>query len=405
MILTNANILDVTSGELLADRHIVVEDGRIVEIVEGQAPGHEHFINVAGAVVMPGLIDCHVHAIITTMDLAAWTRRPVMVLAQETRLVLEGMLQRGFTTVRDCGGADYGLADAVERGLINGPRILYSGRVLTQTGGHADFRSRSEDSHLCGCQILSNRFAHIADGVPAVRKAAREELRLGAHQLKIMASGGVASPTDPVWSVQYSPEEMRAIVEEATDWRTYATAHAYTPEAIRRAVEAGVRSIEHGNLIDAPTAALMKERGTYLVPTLVTYYAMAEMGEQLKLPEVSRRKVHDVLDSGLASLELAKAAGVPMAFGTDLLGETHNMQLREFALRAEVLSPLEVIQSATTTAAELIGRIGELGVIAPGARADLLVLDGSPLEDLSVLSGHGEHVKMVLKDGQVVVRQ
>lgn len=405
MILTNANVLDTESGQLLADRHIVVEEGRIVEIVEGREPAHEHFIDVAGAVVMPGLIDCHVHAIITTMDLAAWTRRPVMVLAQETRLVLEGMLQRGFTTVRDCGGADYSLAEAVDRGLINGPRILYSGRVLTQTGGHADFRSRSEETHLCGCQILSSRFAHIADGVPAVRKAAREELRLGAHQLKIMASGGVASPTDPVWSVQYSSEEMRAIVEEASDWRTYATAHAYTPEAISRAVEAGVRSVEHGNLIDAPTAALMKERSTYLVPTLVTYYAMAEMGEQLKLPEVSRRKVHDVLDSGLASLELAKAAGVPMAFGTDLLGETHDMQLREFELRAEVLSPLEVIQSATTTAAELIGRVAELRVVAPGARADLLVLDGNPLEDLSVLSGHGEHVKMVLKDGQVVVRR
>lgn len=405
MHLKNATVLDVESGELFPARQIIVRDGRIAEITHGPPPSGEDAIDVAGAFVLPGLIDCHVHVTITTMDLAAWMRRPVMVLAQETRQILEGMLRRGFTTVRDCGGADYGLAHAVERGLINGPRILYSGRVLSQTGGHADFRSRSEDAQVCGCQILSSRFAHIADGVPAVRKAAREELRLGAHQIKIMASGGVASPTDPVRSVQYSAEEMRAIVEEATDRLTYATAHAYTPAAVSRAVEAGVRCIEHGNLIDPPTAELMKERGTYLVPTLVTYFAMDEMGEQLNLPAASRRKVHDVLDAGLASLELAKAAGIPMAFGTDLLGETHDMQLREFALRARVLSPLEVIQSATSTAAKLIRRVDELGSLTPGARADLLVLDGDPLEDLGVLSGRGEHVKAVLKDGRVAVHR
>ena len=217
--------------------------------------------------------------------------------------------------------------------------------------------------------------ADMADGVSAVRKAAREELRRGAHQVKIMASGGVASPSDPIWNVQYSGEEMRAIVEEAQSWRTYALAHAYTPEAISRAIGAGVRSIEHGNLLDAATAARMHEAGAYLVPTLVTYFAIDELGRALGFPAASVAKVKDVLDAGLASLETAKAAGVSMGFGTDLLGETHEQQSREFSIRAQVLSPAEILRSATVTNAEILNRSGELGVIAPGALADLLVVD------------------------------
>ena len=248
------------------------------------------------------------------------------------------MLRRGFTTVRDAGGADWGLAQAVERGLIRGPRLFFSGRVLSQTGGHGDFSPREDAPRLCACSIRSSGFAHVADGVDAVRKAAREELRRGAFQIKIMASGGVASPSDPIWNLQYSEDEMRAIVEEARSWRTYALAHAYTPEAIARAVRAGVRSIEHGNLIDAETAALMAREGAFLVPTLVTYFKIEELGRALGFPAVSQRKVKDVLDAGLASLEIAKAAGVAIGFGTDLLGETHEHQNEEFAIRARVLS-------------------------------------------------------------------
>ena len=180
--------------------------------------------------------------------------------------MLEAMLRRGFTTVRDAGGADWGLAEAVRRGLVQGPRLFFSGRALSQTGGHGDFTPRSDAASLCACQIHSYGFSHVADGVPAVRKAAREELRRGATQVKIMASGGVASPSDPIWNLQYSMEEMRAIVEEAEGWRTYAMAHAYTPEAITRAVEAGVRSIEHGNLIDRATAERMAARAPISCP-------------------------------------------------------------------------------------------------------------------------------------------
>ena len=352
---------------------------------------------------MPGLIDAHVHVAITTMDLGAMQHRPVTLVANEARRILEKMLRRGFTTVRDAGGADYGLAEAVTRGLIDGPHIHYAGRVLSQTGGHGDFRPRVDGPALCACQIHSSGFSHVADGVSAVRKAAREELRRGASQVKIMASGGVASPSDPIWNLQYSPEEMRAAVEEAESWRTYAMAHAYTPEAIARAVDAGVRTIEHGNLIDRETAQRMVARGAFLVPTLVTYFKIDELGRKLGFPEVSVRKVKDVLDAGLGSLEIARDAGVALGFGTDLLGETHDFQSEEFALRARVLTPAEVIRSATTVNARILKREGEIGVVAPGARADLLVVEGDPLSDVRLLAEPEKNLSLILRGGRIVV--
>jgi imidazolonepropionase-like amidohydrolase len=411
IVFENASLLDVAGGELRPGASVLVEGDRIREVREGPgrlaagAPATAELrrIDLRGRTLMPGLIDAHVHAVITTMDLGAMTSRPVSLVAQEARRILEAMLRRGFTTVRDAGGADWGLAEAVERDLVAGPRLFFSGRVLSQTGGHGDFRPRTDESELCGCRVHSTGFSHVADGVPAVRKAAREELRRGARQVKIMASGGVASPTDPIWNLQYSEEEMRAIVEEARGWRTYAMAHAYTPEAIARAVRSGVRTIEHGNLIDAATAGLMKQHGAYLVPTLVTYFKIEELGRALRFPEVSLRKVQDVLAAGLASLEIARAAGVPMGFGTDLLGETHEHQSAEFGIRAQVLAPAEILRQATLVNAEILGQAGELGVIAPGARADLLVVDGDPLRDLGLLEGQGKHLAAVVKGGRFYV--
>jgi imidazolonepropionase-like amidohydrolase len=220
-----------------------------------------------------------------------------------------------------------------------------------------------------------------------------------------MASGGVASPTDPVWNIQYSAEEMRAIVEEAAGWRTYAMAHAYTPEAISRAVEAGVRTIEHGNLIDPATAKKMAAAGAFLVPTLVTYYKIEQLGRGLNFPEVSLRKVKDVLDAGLGSLEIAKAAGVKIGLGTDLLGETHEFQNEEFSIRARALKAAEVIRSATTVNAEILGQTGELGVLAAGAIADLLVVDKNPLEDVEALADPETHLDAIMKGGRFVVNR
>jgi imidazolonepropionase-like amidohydrolase len=404
VLFENAALLDLARGERRPGTCVLVEDDRIVEVAEGSLRATDaRRIDVGGRTLMPGLIDAHVHAVLTTMDLAALERKPVTLVANEARLVLEGMLRRGFTTVRDAGGADRGLAEAVERGLVRGPRLFFSGRVLSQTGGHGDFSPREDPPRLCACGIRTSGFSHVADGVDAVRKAAREELRRGAHQVKIMASGGVASPSDPIWNLQYSEEEMRAIVGEARSWRTYAMAHAYTPEAIARAVRAGVRTIEHGNLIDAGTARLLVEHDAFLVPTLVTYFAIDELGRALGFPAISQRKVRDVLDAGLASLEIARDAGVAMGFGTDLLGETHDQQSREFALRARVLPPLEVLRAATLVNARILGREGELGVVAPGALADLLVVEGDPLADVTLLAEPEKSLALVMRGGELVV--
>ncbi|MCZ6462777.1 MAG: amidohydrolase family protein [Proteobacteria bacterium] len=406
ILLHDCALLDVERGEVRPGHFVLVEDDLIREVSDREITAPEaRRIDVRGRTLMPGLIDAHVHAVITTMNLAAMLSKPVTLVAQEARVLLEAMLRRGFTTVRDAGGADWGLAQAVERGLVQGPRIFFAGRTLSQTGGHGDFRPRDDAPNLCACTIYSSGFSHVADGVDAVRKAAREELRRGANQIKIMASGGVASPTDPIWNLQYSEEEMRAIVEEARSWRTYAMAHAYTPEAITRALRAGVRTIEHANLIDAETAALAAEKGAYVVPTLVTYYAIDELGRALGFPETSQRKVKDVLAAGLASLEICRDAGVPMGFGTDLLGETHEQQSREFRIRAEVLSPAEILRSATLVNAEILGKSGELGVVAPGARADLLVVDGNPLDDLSLLGDQGKHLDLIMKGGELVTNR
>jgi imidazolonepropionase-like amidohydrolase len=396
-------LLDLERGERRPGHDLLVEGDRIVEVGPDLRAPDARRVDCRGGTLMPGLIDAHVHAVITTMDLASLERRPVTLVAHEARVVLEQMLRRGFTTVRDAGGADWGLAQAVERGLIRGPRLFFSGRVLSQTGGHGDLAARGDSAALCACEIRTTGFSHVADGVPAVRKAAREELRKGATQVKIMASGGVASPSDPIWNLQYSDEEMRAIVEEAQGWRTYAMAHAYTPEAITRAVRAGVRTVEHGNLIDRDAAGLMAERGAFLVPTLVTYFAIEEFGRALRFPESGLRKVRDVLDAGLTSLKIAAEAGVPMGFGTDLLGETHAQQSREFGIRAQVLSPLEILRSATVVNARILNRTGELGVLAAGALADLLVVDGDPLADLSLLERTDESLLAVVKGGELMV--
>ena len=289
---------------------------------------------------------------------------------------------------------------AVANGLIAGPRVFFSGKALSQTGGHGDFRPL-EGAGLGGCLCCQGSLSmtRIADGVAAVREAARDELRRGATQIKIMASGGVASPSDPIWNLQYAEEEMRAIVWEARSWRTYVMAHAYTAEAIARCVEYGVRSIEHGNLIDAETARLCAERDVYVVPTLATYDALHRVGGDLGFPEASLRKLDAVRGAGLEALEILRAAGVKMGLGTDLLGEMHRFELDEFKIRARVLPAHEILCSATSINAEILNQEGELGVVAAGALADLIVVDSDPLADISALAGEGETVRLVMKGG------
>ncbi|MFC4006102.1 amidohydrolase family protein [Nonomuraea purpurea] len=399
LLLRNALLLDMSTGEY-AEGDLRCADGRIVEQGPGlRAPDDTRVIDVAGAPVVPGLIDAHVHVTASTANLGSLGSMSPSYVAAHSARIMGDMLKRGFTTVRDASGADFGLADAQAEGLIRGPRLLFCGKGLSQTGGHADFRGRGEhlrDDHPCCAGV-----GRVADGVDAVRLAARDELRKGAHHIKVMASGGVASPTDRIDSTQYSMDELRAIVEEATAANRYVAAHAYTARAANRALEAGVRSIEHGNLIDDSSVELFLRHEAFLVPTLVTYWALKEEGPAFGLPERSWRKVDDVLDAGLVALERAARAGVRLAYGTDLLGGMHRHQSHEFRLRAEVQRPIEVLRAATTGAAELVGLAGELGTLAVGAHADLLVLDGDPLRDVGVLAEPGR-IRHVVQAGTIV---
>jgi len=403
LLFKNAVVIDGTSAEARPG-HFVLVEGNTIRAVSATpiASPSANVIDLKGRTLMPGLIDCHVHVVATMANLARNAAMPTSFQALKSVAVMDGMLKRGFTTVRDASGADYGLKLAVEEGLFRAPRLFIAGKSLSQTGGHGDLRGRFDDREFCLCHARIGLLARVADGVEAVRKAVREEIKAGADFIKIMASGGVASPTDPIDWLGYSRDEVLAIVEEAGNSKTYVAAHAYTAEAIGRAVELGVRTIEHGNLVDAPTAALMAKKGAYVVPTLVTYDALANEGASLGLPPESVAKIENVRGAGLRSLEIFRQAGVKMAFGTDLLGEMHRHQSTEFAIRAQVLPAHEIIASATTIAAEVLQMEGKLGVVAPGGLADLLVVDGNPLTDISVLTGQGERIAAILKDGVFV---
>ena len=309
---------------------------------------------------------------------------------------------RGFTTVRDTGGADFGMKQAFDTGLFEGPRLFISGMPISQTGGHGDFRRPTQTSFECACCSGVAFAARIADGVPEMLRAVRDELRKGADQIKLMVSGGVASQADPLEGLQFRVDEIEAAVEEATRWGTYVCAHAYAAEAIRRSVSAGVRTIEHGNLIDEPTAQFMAERHAYLVPTLVTYDALRRRGPEYGLSGYSLDKNAVVLEAGLRSLEVARAAGVKIGFGTDLLGQLQDDHCREFLIRAEVMNPQEIIRSTTLINAEIIRQPGKLGEIIPNAFADLLIVDGDPYRDLGLFRSDGAHLAAIVKGGHFV---
>ena len=309
------------------------------------------------------------------------------------------MLKRGFTSVRDCGGASLALKEAIEEGVIPGPRLFIAGKALSQTGGHGDVRGAHNTSQCCSGLPIARR----CDGVPSCLLASREELRQGADFIKIMSGGGVASPTDKLESIQFTDEEVRAISSVAKGAGTYVTAHAYTPASIRHAIDNGVTGIEHGNLIDESTARYMAEKGVFLTPTLVTYAAMSDPSFAGYIPKGSIDKNQGILQAGLESLAIAKNAGVKMLFGTDLLGPMTALQTKEFGLRARVLGAGEVLKHATINPAERLGMEGVLGEVREGFRADLLVLNRNPLEDIEVFDRPDKYLMGIIKEGRVVV--
>lgn len=397
----NAHTLEPATGERRTSAWIDIDGDRIADSGTGEPPsagGDTIIIDAQGGTVMPGLIDAHVHILVTSTDSverANWT--PGYSTLRALRSAGD-MLRRGFTTIRDVGGADYGMARALEEGLVVGPRLIFGGKAISQTGGHGDFRPLTDDTYRC-CELKPD-FGRIADGVEEVRRAARDEFRKGAHHLKLVVSGGVASPTDEISAVQYTAEEIRAAVVEADNHNRYVTVHAYHPRAVNQALEAGVRCVEHGNLIDDESIRLLVEKDAFLVPTIITYEAMYEAGSASGLSHASLRKLDEVRAAAVDALSRAHSAGVNIVFGSDLLGDLQNRQLDEFTIRARVQLPMDVIRSATSNAARLMGMEGEIGTLAVGSYADLLVVDGDPERDLSILTDPKQNLRHVIHNGR-----
>jgi imidazolonepropionase-like amidohydrolase len=400
LLIQNALLFDGVSAELRDGASVLVERGHIREVADAPLRSAvARTIDLGGRFLMPGLIDAHFHAYGAALDVGKFDRMPLSLLAHHGATLLEAALMRGFTAVRDAAGADYGLSRAVDLGLIRGPRVFFAGRALSQTGGHGDLRSRDE-VHGCGCRP-QGVMSVLVDGEDEVRRAAREELRMGAHQLKIMVSGGVLSPTDPVWMPQFTDVEIRAAVQEAASRRTYVMAHAHTAEAALRCVAAGVRSIEHGSFIDDVTARAIAAAGAWVVPTLVIVERALAMGKAEGMPATSLQKMAEIEDSALHAFESCTRHGVRIGFGTDLLGALHRFQNREFVIRREIAPALDILRSATSGNAALLQQEGKLGTITEGACADLLAVDANPLDDIAVLEDLDQLV-LIIKDGKVV---
>jgi imidazolonepropionase-like amidohydrolase len=406
VLLKNARVFDGIHGDCPDGMQVLVEAGMIREVSDKPIKVTDaQVIDVAGRTLMPGLIDAHVHAYFSDVN---WQKVDQAGQAYRTAhavRMLDFALNCGFTTVRDIGGGDYSLRRAIEDRLIRAPRYLYAGKILSMTGGHGDTRLMHEKRHTegyCSCGGESNALCIMADGVEECIKAAREELRRGAHCIKIMGSGGVASPTDPIWLNQYREDEIRAIVNETNERRTYVSAHCHPSSAVKRCVDFGVRVIEHGTLMDDETARYVADKGAFVVPTLVIIHVLAERGRELGLREESQEKVRYVIREAIRGLESMRKAGVKIGLGSDLLGETYTQQCREFLLRKEVFSPLEILRQATSTNAAILQQEGQLGCIKPGANADLLVVDGDPLKDIDLLADSGRSLCLIMRAGELV---
>lgn len=401
LLLKNASVLDVVAGTCARTTDVLIKDGVIVDLDSDEPDRAVDVVrDLSGRVLMPGLCDAHVHTTAFTASFPTLAASSPFYVALRAAEILSGMLQRGFTTVRDAGGADWGLAKALREGVVAGPRLLYCGRALSQTGGHGDMRGPGDQGlHQCFCGA---GLGHICDGVPEVLRAAREEVRRGATQLKIMASGGVASPTDRIDSTQFSEDELRAIVGEANAANIPTMAHAYTASAINRSLRCGVTSIEHGNLLDEESVELFLAHDGWLVPTLVIYTALVEEGAEAGMDATLVEKTNAVLDAGLAAFELAYRSGVNIAYGTDLLGQMHRRQSEEFAIRRQVASNADLIRQATVNAARLFRMESEIGQVAPGFTADLIVVRGNPLDDIEVLARPDRFLELVIQNGTFV---
>ena len=400
-VFTNAFLIDCTGKEPIDGAAVVVEGEQIKDVIRsgkvGPLKGRVDTVNCKGKTLMPGLTDAHVHVCAVDANIPEQHRNsPPSLIAAKAMRRIEQALMQGFTTVRDAGGADYGFREAVASGLYPGPRLLVSGRALSQTGGHADKRRRAE--WIAPVECCVGMVGVIADGADEVRRAAREQIRHDVDQLKIMASGGAMSPGDELDTTQYTVEEMRAAVEEATAVGKYVLAHAYSGTAIRNAVSAGVRCIEHGNLLDAAGAQAIKKAGAYLVPTMVTYEAIWREGKNYGIGDHQIQKINMAREKSVEGLTHAYRAGCKIGSGSDLLGDMQAQRTVEFELKAQVMKPMEVLLSATRTNAEIFRMETAIGSVEPGKYADLLVVKGNPLKDLRLFQNQ-DNLLLIMKGG------
>ena len=404
VLLENGKVFDGVS-EALSPSSVLIRGGEIATVLPGSHPDLHQYrkqkktrcLDIRGKTVLPGLIDAHFHAHSYTLDMNYLAESHPSYSFLCAGKLLKETLFRGFTSIRDTGGADFGLVRALEDKVIMGPHLHISGRPLSQTGGHGDLRSPDRIAP-CSCD-RSNTLAVVVDGEDDVRKAAREELRRGASFLKIFVSGGVISPADPISMRQFTEREIRAAVEEAGSRGTYVAAHSHTAEATRRCAEYGVRTIEHGTMIDLATAEYIASQDVYVVPTLSILEEM--LARQKELPEQMQEKSRQVCDAAYTALENCENAGVRLGFGTDLFGHLHGRENLEFEYRARVSSPINVLRSATSVNAKMMGLEGKVGVIQPGAQADLVVVRGNPLDNISLMSDPERNFPVIIKQGEI----
>ncbi|MBI1846448.1 MAG: amidohydrolase family protein [Candidatus Rokubacteria bacterium] len=405
-VFTNAFLIDGTGAEPKEGAAVVVEDERIKEVVAhgkvGALSGPVTTLDLKGATLMPGLTDAHVHICAVTENITDQHRfYPPSYIAARAMQRAEECLMQGFTTVRDAGGADYGFRMVLEEGHVPGPRLLVSGHYISQTGGHGDKRRRAEWIAPLDCCV--GMIGSIADGEAEVRRAVREQLRRDVDQIKIMASGGAMSPSDELDTTQFTVAEMRAAVEEAQAVGKYVLSHAYSDTAVRNAIAAGVRSIEHGNLIREPAARAIKEADAFLVPTMVTYEAIYREGKRYGIGDHQVQKIDLARQQSLRGLEYAYRAGCKIGSGSDLLGDMMVQRAVEFELKGEVMKPMEVLLSATKVNAELFRMSDKIGSVEPGKYADLIVVAGNPLKNLRVFQPL-DNLKLIMKGGRLFKR-
>jgi imidazolonepropionase-like amidohydrolase len=396
ILFSGGRVVDGTGADP-ADADVVVEDGRIVEVGPGLDGGER--VDVTGKALLPGLFDCHTHVVFSTIDTMRRIQTPFSYRFYQAMHNLEATLRIGITTVRDAGGADLGVKQAVEDGLIRGPRMQISLGMISQTGGHGDgWLPSGANLRLDSHPGVPNT---IVDGPDEMRAKVRELVRMGADVIKVAVSGGVLSPRDKPTHAHFRLEELKVLVEEATAAGIWVMAHAQATPGIKNAIRAGIRSIDHGIYLDDEAIEMMLARGTWLVPTLVAPRGVIDAAAAgAAIPEASVAKAHEVAEIHRASFAKAVEAGVKVAMGTDSGVTPHGNNLRELQLMVEGgMTPMQAIVATTQSAAQLMGLEDELGTLEPGKRADLVVVDGDPL-DVATLT---DRIEAVYQDGARVV--